>query len=61
MAYLHLQYEFKLKFRDILAKKTSDYQLFIGIHCVINIPPCNVEEAIIGALAGIAGQYNWQR
>ena len=44
VAYLHLEYEFKLLFRDILAKKNQ----------IINIPPRNVEEAI-GGLTGIAG------
>ena len=44
VAYLHLQYEFKLLFRDILAK----------ILQIINISPRNVEEAL-GAPTGIAG------
>ena len=44
VAYFHLQYEFKLPFRDILAKKKQ----------IITIPSRNVEE-VIGALTGIAG------
>ena len=47
VAYLHLQYEFKLLFREILAKEKNQ---------IITIPPRNVEEAI-RALADIEGHH----